>query len=213
MKESERKYINGLISHTKDSIKFFSNSMKPERERCVCAAFLRCLGIDFSVNGIIAQKPDPPDVIFASAKFEIIELYEDGRRRHDEYRKRLDDLKKAKSMEGALIRIKWPIPISYDKLFTGIKQALNEKAERYGKNLCSSLDVLVYVSLPQRFLDINSDPAKFDEIMAQGWRSVSFVIPPYSHVVYCKENAPTFLSAFSGKTRIEWKAPDTFFEL
>ena len=213
MKDSEKTYISDLVSHTENSIKFFSNNMKPERERSVCAAFLRCLGIDFSVNDIIAQKDDPPDVIFDPARFEIRELYEEGRRRHDEYRDKLDELKQANSIDDTLIPIKWPTPISYNQIFSGIKSALRSKAQRYGENLCSSLDALVYVSLPQRFLDINSELSKFEKIMTQGWRSVSFVIPPYSHVVFCKETAPGFLSELSGKTRMKWEDPDTFFDL
>lgn len=212
MKDSEKTYISDLISHTDNSFRFFSNSMKPERERSVCAAFLRCLGIDFSVNDIIAQKDDPPDVIFGPAKFEIRELYEEGRRRQDEYRDRLDELKQANSMDDTLIPIKWPTPISYKQIFSGIQRALTSKAKRYGENLCSSLDALVYISLPQRFLDINSELSKFDK-MAHGWRSVSFVIPLHSHVVYCKETAPGFLSELSGKTQMKWEDPDTFFDL
>jgi hypothetical protein len=83
MKDSGKTYISDLVSHTENSIKSSSNNMKLERERSVCAAFLRCLGIDFSVNDIIAQEDDPPDVIFGPARFEIRELYEEGRRRHD----------------------------------------------------------------------------------------------------------------------------------
>ena len=213
MKDMEKAYINNLISDTENSIKFFSKSMGPERERGVCAAFLWCLGIDFSVNDIIAQKDDPPDVIFGPAKFEITELYKEGRRRHDEYKDRLDELKQANSMDDTLIPIKWPVPISYKEIFSGLESALSSKAREYGKKLCSSLDALVYISLPQRFLDINSDLPKFDKIMAQGWRSVSFVIPPYSHVAYSMEASPGFLSELSGKTKMKWKDPDTFFEL
>jgi hypothetical protein len=34
------------------------------------------------------------------------------------------------------------------------------------------------------------------KIKAQGWRSVSFVIPSFSHIVYSKEDAPEFLKRF-----------------
>jgi len=213
MKDSEKAYLEDLITHTADSITFFSNSMKPERERSVCAAFLRCLGVDFSANKIVAEKNDPPDVIFGQANFEIRELYEVGRKRHDEYRERLKELKQAKSIDDTLISIEWPNPIFYSLIFSGIESALMSKAEKYGSEKCSSLDALVYVSFPQKFLDIKSKIPHFSKIEAQGWRSVSFVTPPYSHVVYCKEGAPEFLTRFEGKTYMEWKEADGFFEI
>jgi hypothetical protein len=213
MNDSEKEYISDLISHTRDSATFFSNSMKSERERSVCAVFLRCLGVDFTTNEIVVEKNDPPDAIFGLARFEIMELYEKGRKRHDEYRERLKELQQANSIKDTLISIKWPAPISYGLIYSIIGSELSTKAEKYGSDKCSSLDALVYVSLSKRFLNTNSEIPKFDKIMAQGWRSVSFVIPPYSHVVYCKEGAPKFLSEFEGKTRMEWNDSDSFFAI
>jgi hypothetical protein len=187
--------------------------MKPERERCICAAFLRCLGIEFLADEIVAEKHDPPDVIFKQANFEIRELYKTGRRRHDEYRERLKELKQVKTIDDALIPIKWPSPISYSFIFSGIELVLSAKAEKYGLEKCSSLDALVYVSLPQKFLDIKTEITPFYKIKTQGWRSVSFVIPPYSHVVYCKESAPEFLIKFEGKTFFKWQEPEGFFSI
>jgi len=212
-KDSEKTYINDLIKHQEDSIAFFSNSMKPERERSVCAAFLRCLGVGFSANEVVAEKDDPPDVIFRQANFEINELYEVGRKRHDEYRERYKELKKAKTINDTLIPIEWPNPISYSFLFADIESALCEKAKKYGLKNCSFLDALVYVSLPHKFLDKKSEIPSTNKIKEQGWRSVSFVIPPYSHVVYCKESAPEFLIRFEGKTYWEWKDLDGLFAI
>jgi len=62
--ECEQAYIEDLIRHTKNSISFFSNAAKKTREKCVCAAFFRCIGIEFTLEEIIANNDDPPDVIF-----------------------------------------------------------------------------------------------------------------------------------------------------
>lgn len=211
MKNTERVYINKLRRNTEDSITFFSNSMKHERERSICAAFLRCLGVEFLADEIVAEKNDPPDVIFRHANFEIRELYKVGRRRHDEYRERLKELEQAATIDDVLIPMKWPNSISYNFIFSNIASALSIKAEKYGFKKCSSLDALIYVSLPHKFLDRESETPPFYNIKAQGWRSVSFVIPPYSHVVYCKESTPEFLTKFEGKTSFEWKEPEGFF--
>lgn len=213
MNNSEKAYIEDLKKHTEESITFFSNSMKSERERSVCAAFLRCIGVNFEVKEIVAKKNDPPDVIFDGANFEIRELYEVGRKRHDEYRDRLKELKQAKTINDTLFSIELPKPITYEFLFAGLESALSSKAKKYGAEKCFSLDALVYVAFPQKFLDIKSKIPNPNKIEGQGWRSVSFIIPPFGHVVSCREDAPKFLRKFEGKTYMEWKEPDGLFEI
>ena len=211
--ESEREYIDDLIRHTKESIRFFSNEMKSHRERRVCAALLRCLGVNFSPDQIQANSNDPPDVFFKSACFEVMELYDKRRKRLDEYRDRLKELEKAKSISETLVPFHRTKPISYQELCDEIIRALDIKSQKYGKSLCSILDALVYVGLPNRFLDIRSEVPEYDELINQGWRSASFVIPPFGHVAFCKESGPQFLASLSGQTKQEWKDPDGFFDL
>ena len=211
--ESDRKYIDDLICHTKESIRFFSNEMKSDRERSVCAALLRCLGIEFLPKQIQANDNDPPDVFFKSACLEVIELYDQRRRRLDEYRDRLKELEKAKSLSDTMVPFNQSLPISYQELYDKIVEALDAKSQKYGKNLCSTLDALVYVGLPNRFLDIHSEVQMHEELINQGWRSVSFVEPPFGHVAFCKESGPAFLKTISGKTKQDWKDPYGFFDL
>jgi hypothetical protein len=210
---SEQKYIDDLVRHTEESIRFFSNEMKSERERSVCAAFLRCLGIDFSPGDILTNKNDPPDVIYKSARFEVVELYDKRRKRLDEYKNRLKELKTAKSMDDTLIRVESAKPISYSDLFDEISRALSKKALKYGERVCSGLDALVYVSLPNRFLRIESSIPDLKDFISQGWRSISFLIPPWSHVIWSIKEAPQFLSFLASETKSEWKEPDGFFDL
>jgi hypothetical protein len=211
--ESDQKYIHDLVRHTKDSIRFFSNDMKKVRERSVCAALLRCLGVEFTPDEIQPNNDDPPDIFFKSACFEVIELYDKRRKRLDEYKERLKELEKAKSIEDSLVPFHKSEPISYRELEDEILVTLNKKASKYGKRLCSALDALVYVGLPGRFLDVKPPIPKNDELSIQGWRSLSFIIPPYSHIVFCRNNAPKFLAAYAGHTKAEWKEPDGFFDL
>ncbi|MBW2119516.1 MAG: DUF1780 domain-containing protein [Deltaproteobacteria bacterium] len=211
--ESERKYIDDLIRHTKDSIHYFSNDMKNVRERSVCAALLRCLGIEFTPGEILPNSDDPPDVFCKSACFEVLELYDKRRKRLDEYKVRLKELEEAKSIEDTLVPFHRPAPISYKELLDEILVALNSKAVKYGKRFCSDLDALVYIGLPNRFLDIKSPIPENNELSSQGWRSVSFVMTPFSHIFFCNGNVPLFLTTFAGQTRGEWKEPDGFFDL
>lgn len=179
----------------------------------VCTAFLRCLGIKFSPANIESPQEDPPDVKFEEANFEVRELLNKGRRRGDEYKKRYGALKNAKNVADTLLPYKSPTPISYKKIFEIITAALSKKANRYGQQGCSSLDALVYVNLQNRFLDPTTTIPTVDSLVSQGWRSVSFVFPPYSHVVFAKDTAPDFLKSNEGQAKKEWDDPDSFFEL
>lgn len=211
--ECEQTYIEDLIIQTKNSISFFSNAAKKTRERSVCAALFRCIGIEFTSEEIIPNNDDPPDVIFKTARFEVIEIYDKGRKRHNEYRQRLEDLGKARSLKETLVPFYKKDPVSHATLINEILLPLDKKSLKYGKKFCSSLDALAYIGLPNRFLDINSPIPMTKKLVSQGWRSVSFVFPPYSCIVLCESNAPQFLTQFDRQTRMEWKKSDGLFDL
>jgi hypothetical protein len=213
----EEQYIKGLEVHANESVHFFSNDMKPERERIVCADFLRALGIAFSPEDLIsvAQGDSPPDVIFGEARFEVREALDEGRRRHAETRARLECLKGAKGIEDTLLPNRTKKPLSYTKVYAVVTEALIEKYERYKRRgiELSGLDALVYVNLLDSFLTPNFSRPAYAALLAQGWRSVSFFLFHYTHVIYATEEAPEFLKRFSGQTRQECGDPDRFFKL
>jgi hypothetical protein len=219
MVNEEEQYINGLVVRANESVHFFSSDMKPERERIACADFLRALGIAFSPKDLVSddQEDSPTDVKFGDALFQVREALDQGRKRHDEIRAHRDCLKSAKSIEDTL-----PIredtfdekkPLSYTEVYAVVTEALIEKYERYGQKVCSDLDALVYVNLLDRFLTPNFSRPAYAALLAQGWRSVSFFLFPYSHVIYATEVAPEFLRCFSGQTRRECDDSDKFFKL
>ena len=84
MDRDEAEYLDRLRDHTVETRRIFSNKMKPERERMVCRAFLRCLGVQFRDEEIVTSYTEPIDVIFRSAQFQIRELMEPDRKRGDE---------------------------------------------------------------------------------------------------------------------------------
>jgi hypothetical protein len=210
---AETEYIDALIAHTEETLRLLSNDEKSKWERMICAAFLRCLGVRFSPANVESPKNDPPDVTFKEANFEVRELLDEGRRRGDEYKEKYEILTKAKNIEDTFLPCKSNTPISYQKLFDIIAIALSGKANHYGRQGCSSLDALVYINLLNRFLDPATRIPTSESLISQGWRSVSFVLIPYSHVIFAKHNAPIFLRSNEGQTKKEWDDPDTFFEL
>ena len=211
---NEREYFEELVKDAEDTVSFLSNERKQERERSVCAAFLRCLGIEFSTKEIKSSEDEPPDVVFRDARFEVREILNKGRRRHDEMKAKRERLSNAKTSDDVLEPPpKLPVPLPYEKVIGVVTSALNRKAQRYSQNVRANLDALVYVNLVGKFLDIDSPLPSLDPLRSQEWRSVSIFFHSSALVLYAKPLAPAFLRNVVGRTMAEWNSPFGLFNL
>jgi Putative endonuclease, protein of unknown function (DUF1780) len=87
MNHENQKWLNAV----KESIHFFSSANKGAIERWACTEFLKNIDIDFQPDEVVPQAYDPPDFIFRNASFEVKEILDRGRRRHDEYKDALSN--------------------------------------------------------------------------------------------------------------------------
>jgi len=205
VRKRERDHLDALRAHAAETRRYLTDALKPERERDVCRAFLRCVGIPFVEQEIIAPSNEPVDVSFREARFQVRELMDVARRRGDEWKEKQNRWNRARSLNDALTR--WrpkPTPMSFAEILGALTSALEGKARRYGDQ-CTTLDALVYVNLTAtRVLDPTTPPGDTCALEAQGWRSVSIVFPPYGIVVVSTANSPAFLRALIGKVLREW---------
>lgn len=195
--------LDRLVSEAKETVEYFSEAMKRDRERATCAALLRCLGVVFTPDEIVPSKREPPDVLFRGAQFEVREFLDKDRRRHDEWRKERERRVRAESLDKLLQPRFSPVPLTHTDIVSLIGQGLAEKLSRYGKQVCSGLDALVYVNLRNSFLDAASEVPDLSDLKEQGWRSVSLLIPPHGHVLYAADSAPNFLRNLVCQTKAE----------
>lgn len=211
MDRDDAKYLRKLQEHVAETLWIFSDQMKPERERMVCRAFLRCLGIAFGDEEILTSDTEPIDVIFRSAKFQIRELMEPDRKRGDELRELQQKVDNATSIEDLMTPYSPRRPLSFEVLVPELTNALGEKAMKYGLG-CRDLDALVYVSLEGRRLDANSLMPDLSKLKSQGWRSVSVLFPPYAMVLCAESAAPAFIQMACGQVVSKCPELDTLFE-
>ena len=209
----DREYLERLVLDAQDTIYFLSSERKPERERRTCAAFLRCLGINFTPKEIVSVKTDPPDVTFRSAHFEVVEVLDEGRKRHDEWKSEHQRRLTAEGLDDLVEPYRPPEPTPFADILNLIINALAKKSARYGETVCLELDALVYVNLLSNVLDPKSPIPNSDELPVQGWRSVSMIMPLYSHVFLARESAPQILRDLVGETKSECTGFDAIFEL
>src|SRR5262245_51504817 len=74
MSSNDDTYLSSLPAHSAATRTLFSNPMKPERERMVVRAYLRCLGISFTEDEIASSNHEPVDVLFGDARFQIRDI-------------------------------------------------------------------------------------------------------------------------------------------
>lgn len=209
----EREYVQQLAAEARDTVDMLSPHRKVERERRAVAAFLRCLGVDFSSEELVTPEREPPDVMFRDARFEVMIMLDAGRKMHADWKKKAEQRASAQSLKELVEPYHPSAPIPFHDVVPLVVAELGPKASHYGPNTCSQLDALLYINLLRRHLYPLSEVHIPKELHAQGWRSVCFLFAPYSHVLAVTPEAPEFLRQHEGSTRQECQTPDVMFDL
>ena len=191
---SDHELLEAIRRSRRASIDFFSSRNKPEREKWVCRTFLRNLRITFEDADILSRDCDPPDVIFRKARFEIKEVLDPGRHRHDEYK-----AAHRKSLETTdpreLFALFTPKDITPCDLAEIVRIKTETLTHRYSQT--DQLDLLFYVNLREHF----SSPGPMPELRrfpGSGWRSISVVQGSRALVLFAAADAPDFLQSKVG---------------
>ncbi len=165
--------------------------------------FLRGIGLTFDPAEINQNDPDPPDARFRSAAIEVKEIYEHGRKRHDEYKQQLAKARSPNSSDELCEHFA-PENISIEDVYRRVMvetQALAEGKHRT-EAVRRGLDLLFYVNLGMKTawgIDDGARPS-IEPLIKQAWRSVSFVHGiATSCVMVASEAAPEFLRAVEGQ--------------
>jgi hypothetical protein len=175
-------------------VAFFSSGNKGPIERWSFTEFLRNLGLAFQSDEITVTSPgqDPPDIVFRHASFEVKEILDPNRRRHDEYKQALSKAIAANDplelFENADVEDITPLEIA-TLILSQLKEDL---ADKYERRFRASLNLLFYVNLVHHSLKAGPmpNPADFSNL---GWRSVSVLIGWGALVYFADSYAPEFL--------------------
>ena len=106
---SNEELIASHIQGLEESVAYYSPKNKTERERWVAERFFENLNLAFHESELTFPKIDPPDFIFKGFEFEIKEILDKGRKRHDEYKA---ELARAKTITNHLELYKLAKPIN-----------------------------------------------------------------------------------------------------
>lgn len=177
----------------------FSRQFKPWREWHNAVNFLTNLHIGMDDAQVFCSPQDPPDVIYEDAAFEIKEVMDQGRRRHDEIKQaRQNRFQKTKSQGFKIKPVIDLLPIDAGRL---VLEQLNALMERYQADVKARTDILFYINKLDHWFDDGPMPEP-EEFANYGWRSVSAVVASQvSLVFYTSTHAPKFLQDNCGKVR------------
>lgn len=206
----EKDFLKRLLVDAEEAVSLFSNEGQELQERTIVAGLLRVLSIDFQEDEIMKQGPEPIDIWYRDARFQVTEILDEGRPRDHEIRKRRDRVKRAKRLEDILEPgTVSSNPVSPDTLFAIVSARCRAKAEKYGGN-CSDIDLLIYVNLHGKHLYPTEPFHMPEESELRDWRSVSFIMERYAMVLCANDTAPSFLITRKGQLFL-WEQPDTAF--
>ena len=211
---SDNAFLAKLREYADRARRLFSNPQKPERERMIVRAFLRCVGEGFEDGEIIASSEEPIDVRFRAADFQIMEIV-GNKRRGLEWRQRQARYRDAQRVSDILEPYRPSQPMSFDDAAQLVADRLSAKAARYGTATCASLDALVYVDLHNRHLwplESAGLARAAAVLQTQGWRSVSMLFVPYGVVLLAAPTAAVVISARAGRVLNEWPGLDGLFD-
>lgn len=177
-----------------DTIEFFSNKKKSEREIWVLKEFLSYFPpIDLPIK---PSKDEPYDVFCGDYGFQIKEICPDGRKRDDEYKEMVKSFPKSTPST------------SYSHEHIPLEQSLPrviEDIEKYRTtkyfDLTSKIDVLVYLNLPNTTYTSDSPLLDFEEL--KYWRSVSLVSNNCALVLSCQNKTNKILFPWCGQLKIK----------
>jgi len=179
-----------------ESVDFFSPQRKEERELWIGISFIKNLGLTFNQNECKSPLQDPPDILFRDAQFEIKEILDPGRKRHKEFKDKLENSYSAESPDDFLENYT-PIDISTKDIGNLVEGFLKERSNKYDPKTKQGLDLLIYVNLTKHFF-ISGEMPKTSCFLKYGWRSVSVLFGWSSLVFYANHSSPKFLKEREG---------------
>jgi hypothetical protein len=193
----DQEFLAQRIKDLEASVAYFAPGNKKESERWVANTFVENLSIPYSQNEIVSPDDDPPDIEFRDARFEIKEILDPDRRRHDEYKQ---ELKRVRSLTDPkeLLTSFTPKDRSVEEIYRLCEEVAFSFEKKYPEAVRSALDLLLYVNLSDVMYVTEQPYPDTTALASSGWRSVSFVMGHRSCCFYARKDAPSFIQQALG---------------
>lgn len=199
-KQTETNFIKEQVNEIKETIHFFSNKRKPDREVWVVRRFLSQIGIAFSNEELYSSLEEPVDVVYHDARFQVKEIQDENRKRGNENKELLRKAETATSNSDLLEPYQPPQRISCFDIVPTVAELAFKWQRKYGPNESICTDLIFYFNLQNIYVAGNTFPA-IDNYSSKmtAWRSVSVCSNDCALVLHISQRAPDFLKTAQGK--------------
>ena len=187
MCKSEPDWKEERIRALEESLAFFNNTGKLNREKWVARRLLRALHVDFQEDEMTAAE-EPVDVLFRDAKCQVKEILNEGRRRTDEFKAKLEQAKSAADY-SELLKHYTQIDITFSEIVRRCYGYAETLLSKYGPRERMNIDLLCYFN----WVEHQVVPPIEVLIKELDFRSLSVVSNRFCAVAYANKNAPRLL--------------------
>jgi Putative endonuclease, protein of unknown function (DUF1780) len=203
MRFAERKQER--IENLEASVAYFESANKAVRERDSVIDFLKNIGPRFRRSDVrsVPDGQDPPDVRFDLAAFEVKEMLDPGRKRHAEYKAKLEAARRARTYKELwALSLYNPRDITVSDLLDEVEGiSVGLVGRKYPVATTQVLDLLIYYDLIDVMGLIETPFPTTGADRLNGWRSVSVVMGYRAIVFRATPDAPRFLRRALGCIR------------
>ena len=193
------KYKANIIKELQDSLRYFGNDNKLEREKWVVEQLLKSLSVEYRDNEL-RDAEEPVDVRFRQSDFQIKEvLLPDRQPRGRDIKDALERAKNAKCFEDFLDGYS-PREINMQCILNLCLSCANDLLRKYAPRDISDMDLLFYFNASKFFnaTDYHEIESDFEVPDNLQYRSVSIVSNRFRIVVHASKSASEILQQHVG---------------
>jgi hypothetical protein len=192
------KYVKSIKKDLKESVSFFGNKNKQDREIWVLKEFLKYLPIEAQDSDFKGSDVEPNDAFYKHTGFQIKELQTEERKRGKEYKDKLNainDETKPKDLLENYSHIHIPLSTALPRVSDELK---HHRIEKY-KNNTTDMNVLVYLNLSDTTYTSEIVNTSLIDSELRNWKSVSLVTNNCAIVLSCYDDSNDLLKPLAGK--------------
>ena len=189
-------YVELAQNGLEESIKYFGNKNKQERELWVIREFLSYLPLDITETDVVASNQEPNDVFYGSHGFQIKEVLSEGRKRSKEYKDSLHSIDD-NTVPSDLVELCTHIHISLNETLPYVESELaRHRIDKY-KNNTTNINVMIYLNLTET--TYTREITEYCNSEFSRWKSVSLVSNCNAIVLACNDKNNELLYPFLGE--------------
>ncbi|WP_340121437.1 DUF1780 domain-containing protein [Methylobacter svalbardensis] len=195
-------YVKSVKEGLKESVSFFGNKNKQNREVWVLKEFLKYLPVDVQGTDVKESDAEPNDAFYKDIGFQIKEIQTEGRKRDKEYKDKFKSINE-ETKPKELLEHYSPSHIPLSDVLHRVRDELERHRNEKYKNNTRNINALVYLNLDDT--TYTNTPVDTSLIGSElgNWQSVSLVTNNCAVVLSYNDDSNKLLKPLIGKLYVK----------